>query len=294
MIAAGIAVALVAAAANAAAVLLLRLEARRAPEREAMHASLLLDLAHRPRWLAGIALTVLAAVLQVTALALAPIAVVQPTLATGQLMLVAIARLRRPDVVGARELAGSVLIAGGIGCVVATAPVRVAVSAPADGLAPPLAVVGGLAMAAFAFGRWHPRVRGMLAIGAGLAYAWADFAAKLLSDAASKGRWTLVGVWVGAILLMGTLAFLEENTALQRRLAVTVAPVISAIKIPLPVLMALWSGVEPWRGGALGLVLLPLGLLLAAAGSYLLGSSDAVTALAGSNSRRPGRRGARG
>jgi hypothetical protein len=277
----GVGVALVAALGNAVAVVLLAQEARRSPDSEAMHASLLMRLAHRPRWLFAVAVMVVAGVLQITALTFAPIAIVQPTLATSQLMLLAYARVRRPGLVGLRELAGSLLVVAGIGCVVAAAPLEHSSYGLQSGLILPMAVVGGLALATFVLGRWHPGARNLLAIGAGLAYAWADFVAKLLSNAVASGKWGLMGVWIGAIIAVGTLAFLEENTALQHRLAIAVAPVIVALKVPVPVLMALWSGVEPWRGDLLHEAVLPLGLVLAAAGAFTLGHSRAVVQISG-------------
>jgi hypothetical protein len=175
--------------------------------------------------------------------------------------------------------------------VVAAAPLEHTSYGVTTGIAAPMATVGCLALVTFAFGRLHPRVRGLLAIGAGLAYAWSDFVAKLLSSAAATGTWWLVAVWVGAIVAIGGLAFLEENTALQHRLAITVAPVIVAFKVPIPVLMALWSGVEPWRGDLLQEVVLPLGLVLAAAGAYTLGRSHAVAGVsAGDGPTRVGNR----
>ncbi len=281
MLAVGIGVALVAALGNAIAVVLLALEARRTPDSEAMHASMFKRLARRPRWLAAVGVMIVAGVLQITALSLAPIAVVQPTLATSQLMLLAYARVRRPEVVGLREVAGSLVVVAGIGCVVAAAPSSRTSYGLTSGLILPMAVVGGLALATFIAGRAHPRARGLLVVGAGLAYAWADFVAKLLSNAVDKGTWWLVGVWVAAIIAVGALAFLEENSALQHKLAITVAPVIVAFKVPLPVLMALWSGVEPWRGGVLDGALFGLGLVLAAGGAATLGSSHAVAQVSG-------------
>lgn len=287
MVGVGIVVALVAASGNAVAVVLMALEARTSPDSETMRASLLMRLARRPRWLAAVGVMIFAGVLQITALALAPIAIVQPTLATSQLMLLAIARARRPDVVGLRELTGSLLVVGGIGAVVAAAPAHHSTYGLRSALFMPMAVVGGLALATFAVGRWRPGTRGVLVIGAGLAYAWVNFVAKLLSNAADTGAWWLVAVWVPAIIAVGAIAFLEENSALQHRLAISVAPVIAALNVPLPVLMALWSGVEPWRGGPLHAGLLPLGLVLAAAGACTLGSSHVVAELSAGGGRQP-------
>jgi hypothetical protein len=44
--------------------------------------------------------------------------------------------------------------------------------------------------------------------------------------------------------------------------------------------MALWAGMEPWRGGAAGVALLLCGLALAAGGAATLGRSEAVSRVA--------------
>lgn len=207
-------------------------------------------------------------------------------------MLLAIARARRPDAVGPREILGSVVVVAGIGCVVAAAPTQQTTYGLRSGLILPMAIVGGLALLTFAVGRGHHRGRWLLIVGAGLAYAWADFVAKLLSNAADTGTWWQVGVWVGALIAVGGLAFLEENSALQHRLAITVAPVIAAFKVTVPVLMALWSGVEHWQGKPLNATLLLLGLALAAGGAYVLGSSHAVAQVSSADVEDPSAKGA--
>ncbi len=246
MIAAGIAVALTAATANALAVVLQASEARRAPLSQGAHPLLLVGLAHRPQWLAGTGLMIIAWPLQVLALGLAPITVVQPMLATSQLVLLAVASVKLREHVGTGELLGAVLIVVGMAAVVWAAPRhRVADASPLR-LAMPMTVVGAGAIGAYLLGRLRPRFWLAIVLGAGLAYAWADFANKLLSNDISSGHWGLAVVWLAATLCFGALAFLEENTALQRRPAIAVAPVIGAVQDPLPVLMALWAGLEVW------------------------------------------------
>src|SRR5687768_12488168 len=87
-------------------------------ETEGLRLSLLTRLARNRRWLAGTALTGVGALLQVWALSLAPITVVQPTLAVGLLALPFLARfklgehLRQADHLGiAAIVAGVSLIA---------------------------------------------------------------------------------------------------------------------------------------------------------------------------------------
>ena len=289
----GVVAALAAAVANAFAVVLQAAEARRSPASEAARAALLVRLAHRRRWLAGIGLMVLAWPLQIVALALAPITVVQPALATTTLVLLAIAQLRLGERIGAREVLGALAIAAGITAVVLAAPRHIARDAPATRLLTALLVVGIAAVAAYALGRIHARTQLTLVVGAGLAYAWVDFVNKLLADDLATAHWALAALWLAATLGLGALAFLEETTALQRRPAVTVAPIIGAVQDPLPVLMALWAGVEVWSAGPGGIVELICGLVAVTAGAALLGRSRAVARIAGDevcagNRRRPG------
>ena len=89
MVPVGIAVAAAAGIAFEVAYVLQALEARAAPAL-ARPAGALAGLLRRPRWLAGLALAGLGAILQVVALRLAPLTVVQPTLAIGIVALVGV------------------------------------------------------------------------------------------------------------------------------------------------------------------------------------------------------------
>jgi drug/metabolite transporter (DMT)-like permease len=289
MIIAGIAVALAAAVMNAWAVVLQAIEAHAQSERSAMRGALLVRLAHRPRWLAGTALMITAGGCQVAALALAPISVVQPVLASSQLVLLGIARLRLREHVGARELLAVGAIVAGVVAVVLVAPSRVTRQVSAGALAAPLASIGGAALLVYLLGRAHPRARLGLVIGAGLAYSWADFVNKLLADSLSGAHWLSAVGWAGAVLCFGAIAFLEETTALQRRPAVAVAPVIGAMKVPLPVLMALWAGLQDWGSGPARIVPLLTGLALTAAGAASLAGCGAVAQVAAAPSTRTAR-----
>src|SRR5919112_4719356 len=90
------------------------LEARNTPEREALHASLLRDLAARPRWLLGTGSVLLGWSLQATALLLAPVTVVQPTLAAGLVLLLVVGTRVLGERVGRREVLGMVAIVVGV------------------------------------------------------------------------------------------------------------------------------------------------------------------------------------
>lgn len=277
----GFAVALVAAVAQAFAIVLQAAEDRLAPLSESGRASLLTGLAHRPRWLAGTGLMVVGWPLQILALALAPITVVQPTLSATQLVLLAVARFRLQERVGLWEACGAMAIVAGVGVVVWAAPHHTVENSSPIRVAQPLVVVGAAALAAYFLGRRHPRTPLFLVIGAGLAYAWVDFVNKLLANDLSRSLWGFAAIWLAATVAMGWLAFLQETTALQRRPAVTVAPVVGSVQDPLPIVMALWSGVEAWGSGSQHIVPLVCGLLVVTAGGALLGRSDAVARVAG-------------
>lgn len=285
----GIALALTAAVVNAWSVVMQSAEDQQTPDSETMQASLLVRLAHRPRWLAGTGLMAGAGVLQAVALSFAAIAIVQPLLATSQLMLLVIARWKLREPIGRHEVLSALAIMGGVVCVVLSSPQNSTATASAGKLAPPMAAIGGAALIAFGVGRMHQGARLLLVLGAGLAYAWTDFAIKLLSNAASTGRWALAGIWLAAIVACGALAFLQETSALQHRPVVTVAPVIGAAKVLLPVLMALWAGIQPWSGSFRGVALLIGGLVLTATGAAGLGSSSTVAKLAAGEPSAGGR-----
>lgn len=276
MAAVGIVIAIVASVANAFAVVLQAAEARETPLSKSARVSLFAVLIHRRRWLAGIGLMIIAWPLQILALVYAPITVVQPTLASGQLVLLAVARFRLGERVGLLELLGALAIVVGIGVVIWAAPRHTVHEPGVVRVAIPLIVVGTAALAAYVVGRLHPHRVLALVIGAGLAYAWIDFANKLLANEISGSRWLPAAAWLAATLLFGALAFLEETSSLQQRPAITVAPVIGAVQDPLPVLMALAAGVESWGAGSQKLIPLTLGLAIVTAGAALLGRSEAV------------------
>ena len=281
MTTAGIALALTASVTYALATALEAGEDRKAPVDRAGRLSLLLRLARRPRWLAGTALMILAWPLQILALTFAPITVVQPLLSTTQLVLLAIARIKLQERVGLREALGALAIAAGVALVVWASPRRSVHDPAAARLAIVVAVIGLAAAGAYVAGRIKPQAQLFLVAGAGLAYAWVDFANKLLADGLSSSHWVYAALWLAATLIFGTLAFLEETTALQRRPSVTVAPVISAVHDPLPVLMALAAGVESWGNAAHHIASLIVGLAIIAVGAALLGRSEAVARISG-------------
>ena len=86
----GFALALAAACCYETGYALQALEARRAPPERALRPSLVGHLLRRPVWVGGIALALLGWPLQIAALSQAPLTLVQPVLALGLLLLLAL------------------------------------------------------------------------------------------------------------------------------------------------------------------------------------------------------------
>ena len=93
------------------------LEARRAPARHALRPALLVHLLRRPLWVTATALSLIGWPLQVLALAHAPLTLVQPTLALGLLLLLALGTRILGERVGPRGLASVLVIIAAVGLI---------------------------------------------------------------------------------------------------------------------------------------------------------------------------------
>src|SRR3954454_7530932 len=145
------------------------LEARKAPSRYAMRVSLLGHLLTRRRWLVATALSLLGFPLQVLALTKAPITLVQPTLALGLLLLLALGRRMLRERVGVREVAAVLIIIASVAVTAVAAPSETG-DVPRDaGLVVALALLTAIAAVPFALSRLgrHPVL--LLVAGAGAA-----------------------------------------------------------------------------------------------------------------------------
>ncbi len=270
----GLAIALAAACCYELAYILQALEARRAGDGEALEPTLLARLLRRPRWLGGTALSGAGAVLQVFALTLAPLTLVQPALALGLVLLLALSARILGEPVGRREALAVALVIGGVAVVALAGPPA---AGRVDDPAAALALVALLALPLLApfvlRGLRDARLR-VLAAAAGDALA--AVALKLVADALDRGALGLALVCAAGAALAGLLALTAEMSALQRIAAVRVAPVVLAAQVLVPVLAAPLALGESWRGTPLGGGLLALAVLAVAAGAALLGSAPAV------------------
>lgn len=274
---AGTAAAAAAAVCFDGAVILQAAEARRVDDAHALRLSLVRRLVIRPRWLLGTAIGVLGLPLQLLALSLAPLTVVQPTLALGLVVLLVLGSRVLGERVGARELASAGVVIGGVVLLVAAAPeptVEVP-SAPAMALTA-LALVAIIA-APFVAGRVRAGAW-LLVAGAGSAFALSALTSKLLTVELERGRsLAVLGLAVATAAAAG-VGFLLDMSALVRFEATRVAPPMFVLETALPVALAPVLFGERWSATAGGGVLVVTGLLLVLAGGAALGAARSVAA----------------
>jgi drug/metabolite transporter (DMT)-like permease len=275
----GMVAAFAASAAYNVAIALQALEARNVPEEHGLRLSLLLRLLRRPRWLAGAALNFLGWPLQTVALLLAPLTLVQPCLAAGLLLLLAIGSRQLHEHVGRREVTAIAAIIVGVVVLAIASPHRSEGNAGAGTLIVVLGILGVLALLPYMMSRFRRATGLPVAISAGLAFAWSGISTKLLSDALSIGDWTGIIGWAAATGLAAALGTASEMTALQSRGATEVAPLVFVAQLLVPALLAPVLVQESWDSTPLGGLVLLIGLMIVSAGSFLLASSRIVQAI---------------
>jgi drug/metabolite transporter (DMT)-like permease len=275
----GIAAAVMAATLYSLGFSLQAMDAREAPRDEHLRPALALRLLRRVRWLSGTGLSMLGWPLQVLALGLAPLVVVQPALALGLPVLMVLGERMLGERAGRREhLAVGAIVLGVIGAGLC-APPRSTTHADWTTLA---LVLAGLALASMLpylllrLGRSLPSVT---MLGAGLAFGWSGVATKLASDDLSHAY---LGAAIGWGLATGgasAIATLSEMSSLQSRPAIQVAPVVFVIQTVVPVALAPLLFGESFSATPAGGVPLGASLALVVAGAAVLARSPLLLAL---------------
>jgi drug/metabolite transporter (DMT)-like permease len=114
-------------------------------------------------------------------------------------------------------------------------------------------------------------------LGAGFAFALGAFCAKILADSIDRQAWLEAAVMVGVAALAALAGTVSEQTALQRRQATQVAPIIFAVELLVPVALAVLVVGEDWdRSSAIGIL---AALALVVGGAYTLGRTPTVARL---------------
>jgi hypothetical protein len=309
-LAAGIGLAALAGACFDGAVALQAAEARALPPAPRAGAGLLGRLLRRPRWLAATGLAVLGWPLQVAALALAPLTVVQPTLAAGLIVLLVAGQAVLGEPVGPRALAATAAIVAGVAVLAVAAPERHDAHPDGAAVAAVLGMLGLVAALPWLARRRAggargsdarrpsgdaPRVLGaarapssaegrpsgadLLVAAAGAGYAASGLTSKLLADALARGAAGAAIAWTAVTALAAGLGLGDEMAALQRVNATRVAAGAFAVQVVVPVLCAPLLVGETWRGAPLGGAGIVVGLLLVVGGALALERAPAVSRL---------------
>lgn len=255
------------------------LEARRVPSSHALRAALLGTLLRRPLWLVGTALNIVAFGIQLVALSISSLAIVQPIFAVGLIVLAVIGVTKLGETLGRREYAGGALIILGLASLALVAPRHNHLPLGWSFGAPMLAALGALVLL-LAGMRSTGRIDGLAAsCAAGLLYAWVGIGGTLLGEAFSRRDWALVAVWGASTIASSVLAVLAEMTALQTWPVTRSKPVVFVLQTIFPAFLAPFfaaGGFGPLDGAPFVLSLVVVG-----GGSVVIASSRAVAKAGG-------------
>src|SRR3954454_18252677 len=274
---AGVALAAFASVLFNAAIVIQASEARNVPDEYGLRLSLIGRLLRRPRWLLGAALGLLAFPLQTIALLWAPVTAVQPADAAGLLVLLFLGARMLHERVGRREIAAVVAIVVGIVVLTIAAPRREVTQVDSGDVLLPMAAIGLVAIAPIVLRRWIGADSIAVVLGAGVAFALGAFCAKILADAIDRQTWLAAVVMVALAAVAALAGTLSEQSALQRRQATQVAPIIFAVELLIPVALAVLVVGEDWdRQSSLGIA---AALALVVGGAATLGRTPTVARL---------------
>jgi drug/metabolite transporter (DMT)-like permease len=256
------------------------LDARDAPHEDHLRPALVMGLLRRANWLLGTGLSILGWPLQVVALLLAPLVVVQPALAMGLLVLLVIAERMLGERPGRYEYLAMTAIVLGVAGAALTAPSR-HIHHGREALTIAL-VLSGLGLASLlpyllrALGR--PRAV-VTMVGAGLAFGWSGVATKLASDDLAAHHLAIAAAWGASTAIASVVAVLSESSALQSRPAIQVAPVVFVTQTIVPVVLAPLLFGERFGDTPLGGIPLGASLAVLVVGAALLARSPLLTTL---------------
>jgi hypothetical protein len=159
------------------------------------------------------------------------------------------------------------------------------ITKPLDGallglsIAVPLLAVAAVALLPFALRGVLGASSLVVVFGAGAAFALSAFCLKLIADALDRGAWGAL-VLVLAVAAAGALAgTVTEQTALQRRQATQVAPIIFVVEMLVPIALALTVVGESWGGSTAAIA---IALALVVGGVVALSRTPQVAGLLGS------------
>jgi drug/metabolite transporter (DMT)-like permease len=293
VLALGIAAAVAASALYNASIALQALEVRGVDGEHSLRPSLLGRLVRNRRWLGATALGLAGWPLEIVALLLAPLTVVQPCLASGLLLLLWLGVTRLGERPGRREVLAVAAIVAGVAGVALAAPERTTDHAGAGAIALTLILIAIPVSAPYLLrsrvgkasrqdgveGGWVRAIGALMVLSAGCGYAWTAIASKLLTDELAAGALIVAIAWLATAGISEALALLSEMSALQGQPATRVAPAMFAVQVLVPVLLAPLIFGESWGSTPAGGAALVGSMAVAVAGTVLLAGSRVVGAV---------------
>lgn len=279
MLAIGLACGLIASVLFNVGVALQALEARSTPAEEALHVTLLARLLHRRRWLLGLLLGALGVVFEVVAFANAPFVVIEPLLAAGLLVLLAIGIRELGERPGPWTLVGVGAIIAGTALIAWGAPEHSEQHRGPVTVVLVMAVLVAVSLIPYALrgGRFDTAMGANL--GSACGFAATNIATKLMADDIGGGQLLEAVSWAAVAGFAGITATISGMTALQRRPATTLVPISTAVQTFLPIAVEPLFLTENWREAELGGLVLVAGLVVMVIGTVLVARMRAVSAL---------------
>jgi hypothetical protein len=260
-------------------VVLQAMDAKRAPHAEHLRLGLARDLIGRARWLLGTGISMLGWPLQLAALLLVPLVVVQPTLAAGLLVLLWFGRRMLHEHAGRREhIAVTAIVLGVLGAALC-APPHTTTHTGDETITVVLIVLAVLATTPYVVSVVRRPAPSITMIGAGLAFAWSGVATKLASDDLNHGHLWVAAAWAISTAGASAVGALSEMSALQMRAAIQVAPVVFVTQTVVPIVLAPLILNEKFTDTPLSGAPLALSLAVIVAGAAALARSPLLLAL---------------
>src|SRR4051812_5471257 len=175
----GIAAAVGASLLYNASIALQALEARKVPPEHSLRPSLIGRLVRNRKWLGATALGLLGWPLEIVALLLAPLTVVQPCLVSGLIVLLWLGATKLGETPGKREFIAVTAIVAGVAGVAWAAPDRTTDHAGTLAIAIALGLVAIPIAAPYLLRRRAASLSLLAVLSAGFGYAWTAIASKL-------------------------------------------------------------------------------------------------------------------
>ncbi len=249
-------------------------EAEQVSGEHSLRPSLFLELFRRPRWLAATGAQILGAGLQVFALTLAPLTLVQPTLAMGLIVLLMISSVKMHHNVAPVTWAAVGAIIVGVTLLALVAPAHTTIEPETWEIMLVTVVLIAPMVVVQVVGAARAGALGLI-VGAGCGISLAAIAAKLISDELVGGTvvHTLPYLAMAGIGVYG--GQLIDMTALQSFGATRIGPPIFALEIAIPVALAPLLFNEHWDQP----FLVVLGLLIVLAAGWTISRAEAVAQL---------------